>query len=58
MMPVSTVREPLPMPLDPIAAFAIATGLCAMAIGHTLRMSSVEHRERESRRAANRKPLA
>ena len=44
------------MPLDPLAAFAIAAGLCAMAIGHILRMSSIEQRERESRRESKRTP--
>lgn len=46
------------MPLDPITAFAIAAGLCAMGVGHVLRMSSFERQERERRRAERRKPLA
>lgn len=44
----------VPMPLDPLTAFTIAAGLCAMAIGHTLRMSSIERREREHK--ASRRP--
>lgn len=46
------------MPLDPLVAFAIAVGLIAMTIGHVLRMSSLEQRERQDRKASNGTPLA
>lgn len=44
------------MSFDPLTAFAIAAGLCAMAIGHTLHMSSIEQREREDLKASKRPP--
>jgi len=44
------------MPLDPITAFAIAAGLCAMGVDHVLRMSSIEQREPEDRKASKRPP--
>lgn len=56
-MRIGINRRTPAMPLDPIVAFAIASGACAMAIGHTLHMSSHEARARELRRSAKRKPV-